>query len=52
LPFVVMLMVYLSTPKYIMILFTTMIGQFLLACAGVWMSIGLLVMRKMINFKF
>jgi tight adherence protein B len=52
LPFVVMMMVYLSTPKYIMILFTTMIGQFLLAVAGVWMTIGLLVMRKMINFKF
>lgn len=52
LPFVVMLMVYLSTPKYIALLFTTMMGQFMLACAAVWMTFGLLVMRKMINFKF
>jgi tight adherence protein B len=52
LPFVVMFMVYLSTPKYILLLFTTMVGQFMLACAGIWMTFGLLVMRKMINFKF
>jgi tight adherence protein B len=52
LPFIVMFMVYLSSPKYILLLFTTMIGKFMLACAGVWMTFGLLVMRKMINFKF
>ncbi len=52
LPFIVMLMVYLSNPKYILLLFTTLFGQFMLACAGIWMTFGLLVMRKMINFKF
>jgi tight adherence protein B len=52
LPFAVMIMVYLSTPGYIKILFTAKMGQFLLLCAAVWMTCGVLVMKKMINFKF
>jgi tight adherence protein B len=52
LPFVVMTMVYLTTPNYIAILWTAKMGQFLLLIAGVWMTMGLLVMRKMINFKY
>lgn len=52
LPFTVMLMVYISTPEYIAYLWTTKSGQFMLAFAAIWMSMGLLVMRKMINFKY
>ncbi len=52
LPFIVMSMVYLSTPKYIAFLFNTMVGHFMLAGAACWMLCGILVMRKMINFKF
>lgn len=52
LPFVVMLLVYLSTPKYIAMLFTTKTGNFMLGIAAFWMMCGVLVMRKMINFKF
>jgi tight adherence protein B len=52
LPFVVMSLVYISTPKYISYLFTTMVGHFMLAGAAIWMTCGILVMRKMINFKF
>jgi tight adherence protein B len=52
LPFIVMVMVYITTPDYIGILFRTSIGQFLLLCAGAWMTCGLLIMRKMINFKY
>jgi tight adherence protein B len=52
LPFIVMTMVYITTPNYIMLLFTSKMGQFLLFAAGAWMSCGLLVMRKMINFKY
>jgi tight adherence protein B len=52
LPFVVMLLVYLSTPKYIAMLFTTKSGNFMLGIAAFWMTCGVLVMRKMINFKF
>lgn len=52
LPFIVMIMVYISTPEYILILFRTKVGQFLLLAAGGWMSCGMLIMRKMINFKY
>jgi len=52
LPFVVMILVYITTPAYIMLLWTTNFGQFLLVCGGAWMTIGILVMRKMINFKY
>jgi tight adherence protein B len=52
LPFIVMLMVYLTTPNYISLLWTTKVGPFLLTCAGVWMTVGVLVMKKMINFKY
>jgi tight adherence protein B len=52
LPFIVMTMVYLTTPNYISLLWTTKVGPFLLTCAGVWMTIGVLVMKKMINFKY
>jgi tight adherence protein B len=52
LPFVVMALVYISTPSYIALLWSTKFGQFLLAAAGFWMTCGVLVMRKMINFKY
>lgn len=52
LPFAVMILVYITTPSYISILWTTNFGQFALVCAGAWMSCGLIVMRKMINFKY
>jgi tight adherence protein B len=52
LPFIVMILVYITTPSYISILWTTKFGQFLLAASACWMTIGILVMRKMINFKY
>ena len=52
LPFIVMTMVYVTTPDYIALLFTKKMGQFLLVAAAVWMSAGIFIMRKMINFKF
>jgi tight adherence protein B len=52
LPFIVMTLVYITTPHYIAFLWTTKTGQFLLLVAGIWMTIGLLVMKKMINFKY
>lgn len=50
LPFVVSILVYLSSPNYIMPLFTTSTGHIILGVSGVWMSIGILVMKQMINF--
>lgn len=48
----VAILVYLSSPHYIELLWTTTTGQVTLVIAGVWMMIGVLVMRKMINFDF
>ena len=51
LPPTVMLLVYGSSPDYMVPLFTTTTGNFLLGFSAVWMLMGILVMRKMINFK-
>jgi tight adherence protein B len=50
LPFLVGGAVYLTTPSYMMILFTTNIGKIIIACGLLWMAIGVFIMRKMINF--
>src|SRR6478736_15647 len=52
LPPIVMLLVYLSTPQYISLLWTHPTGQLMLVGCVIWMSIGILVMKKMINFDF
>ena len=51
LPIIVALLVYLSSPNYIMPLFTTSTGHLILGISGIWMSIGIFVMRKMMNFE-
>jgi len=52
LPIVVMLLVYLTSPQYIELLWTHPTGRMLLAVSAFWMSMGIMVMRKMINFDF
>jgi tight adherence protein B len=52
LPPIVMLLVYISTPDYISLLWTHPTGQLMLVGCVVWMSIGILVMKRMINFDF
>lgn len=52
LPVVVMILVYLTSPKYIMLLFTQPLGHVILGCSAVWMFTGIMVMRKMIHFDF
>ena len=52
LPLVVMCLVWLSSPSYIALLWTDPLGRLMMACCGAWMAVGILVMRKMINFDF
>ena len=52
LPPIVMLLVYLSTPGYISLLWTHPTGQLMLVGCVIWMSLGIMVMKKMINFDF
>ena len=52
LPVAVMTMVYITSPNYISLLWTEPLGRVMLAVSVVWMSMGILVMKKMINFDF
>jgi tight adherence protein B len=52
LPPIVMLLVYLSTPDYISLLWTHPTGQLMLVGCVIWMSVGIFVMKRMINFDF
>ena len=52
LPIVVMCMVYFTRPSYIMILFIEPMGHLILLGAATMMTLGIVVMNKMVNFKF
>jgi tight adherence protein B len=51
LPFLVTGLLYLSSPAYISLLFTTTSGNITLGVSLIWMSIGIMVMKKMMNFE-
>ena len=51
LPPVVMGLVWMTSPQYIDLLFTERMGNMMLLGCVLWMSVGVLVMRKMISFK-
>lgn len=52
LPIAVMLLVYITSPQYIELLWTHPTGRMMIAGCAVWMMMGVMVMRKMINFDF
>ena len=52
LPVAVMIMVYITSPNYISLLWTEPLGRVMLAGSAVWMFSGVMVMKKMINFDF
>jgi tight adherence protein B len=52
LPPVVMLLVYITSPNYIELLWTTPVGRIMLVACVMWMMMGVFVMKKMINFDF
>jgi tight adherence protein B len=52
LPIAVMAVVYLTSPDYITLLWTDRLGKMMLAGSAIWMSIGIFVMKQMINFDF
>ncbi len=51
LPFVIMGGLTVLNPDYLKPLFDTSTGNMLLVGCGTWMMIGVLIMRKMINFE-
>lgn len=52
LPPLVMIVVTFANPSYMTLMFTDPRGQFMLICAAAWMTLGVLVMKRMIAFKF
>lgn len=52
LPFIVTVLVWLSSPNYISLLWTNTTGIVVMSIAGVWMFLGIMVMKKMISFDF
>ncbi len=52
LPFTVGILTYLSSPQYIQLLWTTQTGKVALVASGLWMLMGVFVMKKMIAFDF
>lgn len=51
LPFLVGLGMFFINPEYIMLLFTTSTGKVWVVGSGIWMCVGIFVMKAMINFK-
>ena len=52
LPPCVMLLVFFASPDYILLLWNEKLGNMMLIASGIWMILGVLVMRKMINFDY
>lgn len=52
LPPAVMMIVMITTPAYMILLFTDPRGQIMLLISAMWMSMGIFVMKRMISFKF
>ena len=51
LPFMVSGMLALTSPDYIMLLFTDDLGNVLLIGGLCWMAIGVFIMKQMVNFE-
>jgi tight adherence protein B len=47
-----MTLVYVTTPTYMQPMFTQDLGKLMLAGCAVWMTCGVLVMKKMVSFKY
>ncbi len=52
LPIAVGFLVWLTSPDYIELLWTDNMGRMMMAASAMWMSMGVFVMKKMINFDF
>lgn len=50
LPFLVVAITYFTSPDYISLNWTTLIGKIVLGVCAFWMMIGVFVMKKMIDF--
>ena len=52
LPPLVMCVIYITSPDYISLLWSTPMGKVMIAASATWMLTGIIVMRKMIAFDY
>jgi tight adherence protein B len=52
LPFCIIGLLSIFSPEYLTPLWSTRMGNVMLVGSGIWMILGILVMRKMINFEY
>jgi tight adherence protein B len=52
LPPCIIVAIFFTAPDYILILWHNKLGNLMLIFSAVWMVIGIVVMRKMINFDY
>ena len=52
LPIGVVTLILITSPRYLDPMFNTRVGNMFIMFGIFWMSCGILVMRKMINFKY
>jgi tight adherence protein B len=52
LPFIIIGLLSIFSPEYLTPLWETRVGNMMLIGSAVWMTLGMLVMRKMINFEY
>jgi tight adherence protein B len=50
-PPAVILLISVTSPAYMSLMFTVPKGQLMLLGGLIWMSLGIFVMRRMINFQ-
>ena len=50
LPIIVVLLLYVSSPRYVELLWITNLGRVVMAISGFWMFLGIMSMKKMIAF--
>ena len=46
------MLISITSPNYMLPMFTDPRGKLMLVGAAFWMALGIFVMRRMINFKF
>ena len=51
LPFLITGVLWLVSPEYIELLFTDRLGQYMIMGGLCWMSIGIVIMKQMVNFE-
>ena len=48
----VVILISITSPQYMGLMYSTSTGHMMLGGSALWMGLGIVIMRNMINFKF